>query len=306
MISAVHFPNRLKGTVQRELVPAAAMFASLLVLSSAVFADDRGKIEPQLTSKYAITTPTADNTDLVTVGAVLVLQKKGLSTGDATSNVPFQNSYKDGQIHAGAAGTFSKISRFGIPGVPGVPSNPVGNTATRTFVNGEKVYVTKIELKNNTVIFSLISDPYNEVRYKGTISFEFPKNVVSSGDVASIQKTIGEVFTIDTSAANADAGQQGGPPGSPAGTAGGTAPAAAAPAEPAPAPEPVLAPVAPPPPPPDQPAAPPPTVELGQTKDMVVAILGQPQKTAKLAGKEIYFYKDLKVTFKDGKVSDVQ
>jgi hypothetical protein len=39
---------------------------------------------------------------------------------------------------------------------------------------------------------------------------------------------------------------------------------------------------------------------------MVVAILGQPQKTAKLAGKEIYFYKDLKVTFKDGKVADVQ
>jgi len=303
MISAVHFPNRLKGTVQRALVPAAATIASLLVLSSAVFADDKGKIEPQLTSKYAITTPTADNTDLVTVGAVLVLQKRGLSTGDATSNVPFQNSYKDGQIHAGAAGTFSKISRFGIPGVPGVPSNPVGNTATRTFVNGEKVYVTKIELKNNTVIFSLISDPYNDVRYKGTLSFEFPKNVVSSGDVATIQKTIGEVFTIDTSAANADAGQQQG--GAPAASGAAAAPAAA-PAEPAPAPEPVLAPVAPPPPPPDQPAAPPPTVELGQTKDMVVAILGQPQKTAKLAGKEIYFYKDLKVTFKDGKVSDVQ
>ncbi len=33
--------------------------------------------------------------------------------------------------------------------------------------------------------------------------------------------------------------------------------------------------------------APPPTVELGQTKDMVVAILGQPQKTAKLTGKDL-------------------
>jgi hypothetical protein len=302
MISALHFPNRFKGTVQRTFVPAAALVASLLVLSSAVFADDKGKIEQQLTTQYAITTPTADNTDLVTTGAVLVLQKKGLSTGDATSNVPFQNAYKDGQIRAGAAGTFSKISHFGIPGVPGIPSNPVGNTATRTFVNGEKVYVTKIELKNNTVTFSLISDAYNNVRYKATLSFDFPKNVVSSGDVASIQKTIGEVFTIDTSAANADAGQQ----QAPAANGAPAAPAAAAPAEPAPAPDPVLAPVAPPPPPPDQPAAPPPTVELGQSKDMVVAILGQPQKTAKLAGKEIYFYKDLKVTFKDGKVSDVQ
>src|SRR5579862_8064782 len=94
MISAVNFPNRLNGTVQRTLVPAAAVVASLLTLASAGFADDRAKIEQQLNSQYAITTPTADNTDIVTAGAVLVLQKKGLSTGDATSNVPFQNSYK--------------------------------------------------------------------------------------------------------------------------------------------------------------------------------------------------------------------
>jgi hypothetical protein len=121
----------------------------------------------------------------------------------------------------------------------------------------------------------------------------------SMSDVAKVQKSIDEVFKIDTSTANADANAA--PAG---GQQAGAAPAAApAPAAPAAAPEPALAPIAPPPPPADQPPA---TIEVGQTPDQVTAILGQPQRIAKVAGKEIYFYKGLKVTFKNGKVSDVE
>jgi hypothetical protein len=38
----------------------------------------------------------------------------------------------------------------------------------------------------------------------------------------------------------------------------------------------------------------------------VIAALGQPQKIVKLPKKETYYYKDLKVIFTAGKVSDVQ
>ena len=65
----------------------------------------------------------------------------------------------------------------------------------------------------------------------------------------------------------------------------------------------IPAPIAPPPPPADQPTQ---TIEIGQTVDQVVAALGQPQKIAKVGTKQIYFYKDLKVTFNNGKVSDVE
>jgi hypothetical protein len=61
--------------------------------------------------------------------------------------------------------------------------------------------------------------------------------------------------------------------------------------------------IAPPPAPPD---APPPTIALGQTRDMVVAAFGQPLRIAKLGEKEIYYYKDMKVTFTDGAVSNVE
>jgi hypothetical protein len=58
-----------------------------------------------------------------------------------------------------------------------------------------------------------------------------------------------------------------------------------------------------------QPAAPPqppPTIALGQTPDQVTGLLGQPDKIVNLGAKQIYIYKDMKITFVKGKVSDVQ
>jgi len=55
-----------------------------------------------------------------------------------------------------------------------------------------------------------------------------------------------------------------------------------------------------------EPAHGPATVALGQTIDEVVAIMGQPDTKFAGAEKTIYMYKSLKITFTDGKVSDVQ
>jgi hypothetical protein len=48
------------------------------------------------------------------------------------------------------------------------------------------------------------------------------------------------------------------------------------------------------------------SVALGQTTDQVQASLGAPTRIANLGPKVIYYYNGMKVTFKDGKVSDVQ
>jgi outer membrane biosynthesis protein TonB len=50
----------------------------------------------------------------------------------------------------------------------------------------------------------------------------------------------------------------------------------------------------------------PPTLSLGLSIDQVRAIQGEPQKVVDLGPKQIYVYKDLKITFTDGKVSDIQ
>lgn len=48
------------------------------------------------------------------------------------------------------------------------------------------------------------------------------------------------------------------------------------------------------------------TIALGQTIEEVAAVLGPPEKVVDLGAKKIYVYKDMKITFADGRVSDVQ
>jgi hypothetical protein len=62
-----------------------------------------------------------------------------------------------------------------------------------------------------------------------------------------------------------------------------------------------------PPPPPPPPPAPAPSISMGQSKDQVTAVFGEPQRKATVGAKTIFFYTDLKmkVTFTNGKVSNV-
>jgi hypothetical protein len=48
------------------------------------------------------------------------------------------------------------------------------------------------------------------------------------------------------------------------------------------------------------------TISLGQTIEQVVALLGKPLQIADLGSKKIYKFKDMKITFVNGRVSDVQ
>ncbi len=58
---------------------------------------------------------------------------------------------------------------------------------------------------------------------------------------------------------------------------------------------------------PAAPAAVPLTISKGQSVEQVIKILGQPLTIADLGGKKaIYIYKDFKVTFKNGKVTEAQ
>jgi hypothetical protein len=57
---------------------------------------------------------------------------------------------------------------------------------------------------------------------------------------------------------------------------------------------------------PIEPPTAPKTISVGQTKDEVLAIFGQPQKVVKLATKEMLYYPDMKVTLVEAKVADVQ
>ena len=151
----------------------------------------------------------------------------------------------------------------------------------RTFSFGTKFYVMGLEVKDDAVVVGLFAcNTYDDVLYKAAVQFPFPKGYLADVTLSQVQEAIREVFI-------------------------------AAPPEPPPAPtEQIVPPPAQPVQPvePAQPAQPatPVTIKMGDSTDQVVASMGQPDRIAKVANKEIYFYKDMKITFLDGKVSDIQ
>jgi hypothetical protein len=173
--------------------------------------DWRTAIQERLEQQFPLTQATADKSDIVTAGAVMVLKKNNLVmyTSAAFTSI---NTYKNGNITQNLFGKFSKNSTDG---------------SARTFVRGEKFWVTQIDVKDDGAVFRFLSDPLPDTRYSGALKFPFPKG--SPPTPAQVAATAAEVLRVDDSV------------------------------KPAPPPQsnaaPAFAPIAPPPPPPDQPAA---------------------------------------------------
>jgi hypothetical protein len=237
--------------------------------------EDLAAIQKQMVSLYPTAKATADGTDLVSAGAVLVLQKDHLLMCKVDQPVTTANFYKNGAINqAGIGGLFKAmnvLSHFG--GQAGVPQG-VPSVDTREFVAGEKFFVTYIVTAPDGVTFTLMSDPIKDQRYKSTLKVLFPKGAVPSPDDAAA--LVAEVIKIDAPA-DASSGQSAGAAGQ--GAAGGGA--AAAPAQTK-------------------------TISIGQTRDEVVAAFGVPSKVVHLGTKEIDYFADMKVTFVQNKVTNVE
>jgi hypothetical protein len=273
----------------------------LLGISFVASGQNKAALEKKLVAEYALTQATADQTDIVPAGAILVLKKGNVIMAPVSGTNYFQNTYKDGKITQNAAGKIVKgLDRFNhLPGATAPPS-----PAIRTFVPGEKMWVTKIECKDDGLVFQLFTDAFADVRYKADLKFFFDKKgAMPSADEMS--RMVAEVFKIQP----AESGDAAAPQEAPAVPAAQPAVRGRqqAPAAPPPAAEVAPAPIAPPPPAPDAPEAPPKELKMGQTRDQVIANFGQPEKVVKVGTKEIYYYKDVgKVTFVNGKVTDVQ
>jgi hypothetical protein len=265
--------------VQRLGVLCFAAAAAFLCIELGAQAGDAAAIQQQLNAQFRLTTTTADRTDIVTAGDVVTIHQRNLVMFAGTA-VPAGNNYMAGNNHA----AHEKERKGGIWqgfGTILIETNP--NTVQREFVPEEKCWVTGISVQKDGVTFSLFSDPYNGIRYYGDLKVLFPiKKVVPPVD--SFMQTIAEVLTVDSQNEQPEPAQ----PGRKRPAIGDVVQVPG---------------IAPPPPPAD---TPPPSIELGQTEDQVTAAFGQPAKIVRLGVKEIYFYKDMKVTFTDGKVSNVE
>jgi hypothetical protein len=156
---------------------------------------------------------------------------------------------------------------------------------------GSKVYPLKIEvsLDKAKISFQVVScDTCNGVDpatgMKGEVVFQFAKGYLEKATAGAVEDTIGQVFAItNDDAQQSQGGQQGGQGDQ--GQQGGGQDQQGGQQEQQQEPQ---------------------NIQLGMTIDQVQAVLGRPEKTVNLGPKQIYVYKDLKVTFVNGKVTDVQ
>jgi hypothetical protein len=238
-----------------------ACIVMVLVAMSAVATAQSPDLQKQLESAYPLTKATADNTDIVTAGAVLVLEKDNLQMCPVNLPIPTPNYYKNGAISQG--GVISFLNKLGNASMGG----GADGTKTRTFVAGEKFWVTKIQVQTDGITFQLLTDPFQDVRYHASLKVPFPKGQTPQSD--QLLATVGQVIKTDGGSGTAEPEQQ------------QAADAPAAPAETK-------------------------TIALGQTKDEVVQCFGQPTKVVQLGKKEIDYYTDMKVTFTNNKVTNVE
>jgi hypothetical protein len=276
----------------RKQIAGTAIFAAVMftatVFSALMVSAQAPTLQEQLAAQYKLVKMGSDSSgySVVEEGTLLDVQKGGVigiaykDTGLST------NRYENGVIHPP-----SIVAQKGL----GMLKKRFGQDeqTTKLFAKGDKVYPTKIDvnLEKDTVTMGIVAcDKCNNVDpptyNKTNVVFVFAKGTLAKGNAAEVEDTIGQLLTVSTD----DQQQAGGGQPQQSGDQGGqAAPQDQGQAQPA-----------------AQPQAQPESIEMGMTPDQVVAAMGQPDKKVNLGTKQIYVYKDLKVTFMNGKVSDVQ
>ena len=259
---------------------AACWFAAVM-LAGAVpgllgqSGDSKDLLLKKLTAQFAPTKLTADRSDVVKAGSIVALQKDGLLVYTVTVPSAPISVYKNGKLSQGFGDALKVDMVDGMGRDGGSASIP-----RKTLVAGEKFWVNAIEIGKDAIFVQIVTDPYDDGRYYGILKFLAPKGVFPSPDDAV--KMVSEVLQA----------QQ--------------APEQASQPAPAPAPPPPAAYQDVPPPPPAP--GPAPTVSLGMTREQVVGAFGEPERKAALGPKQIFIYSELKmkVTFTNGKVTNVE
>jgi hypothetical protein len=278
------------GQKFEKLIPAIVVIICATTFSASRAGAQAVSLQEQLAAQYKLVKMGSDTSgySVTEEGTLLAIQKGGMLGVPYSDKSALTNKYEGGTVHPPSglmvSGKKALLGHFSQTASQG--------QTTKLFAKGDKVYPTRIDVsvEKDTVTMGIVScdtcnktDPptYN----KANVVFQFPKGSLASASAGSVEDTIGQLLAIssnDDSQQQDQGAQQGDQQqGGQGAQGGGQQPAA-------------------------QPQAEPASIELGMTPGQVEAAIGKPDKKVTLGAKQIYVYKDMKITFKDGKVTDVQ
>ena len=278
----------------QSLVPGMVAALAISTWGGAAFAQEP-TLQEQLAAQYKYAKLGSDTSgySITEEGTLLAIQKGGILGVPQSDKTVLTTKYEGGQVKApnslmvtGRQKLFGHFSQ----------TQSQGQT-THLFAKGEKVYPTNISVSvdKDTVAMNIVAcdqcnktDPptYN----KAQVVFQFPKGSLAKASAGDVEDTIGQLLAISDDSGDQgnqqqgqDQGQeqaQGGGQGQGQGQGGGGGD--------------------------QQGGGQPQTIQMGMTMDQVQQAMGTPLKIVNLGPKQIYVYKDLKVTFIGGRVADVQ
>lgn len=276
--------------LERLSAATVVMVCATFLLSPRASAQATVTLQDQLAAQYKVVKMGSDTSgySVIDAGTLLEIKKGGILGVPYSDTSILSTKYESGTVHTPSSmlskGIGFGMKRFGK------------EQTTKLFPVGNKVYPSKIDVDTGKDIVTLSivacdtcnkTDPptYN----KAKVVFQFPKGSLAKASAGDVEDTIGQLLSIsDDSQSQDQGGQQQGQGGGQGGQGGqGNGDQQAADQG-------------------QQQQAEPQTIEKGQTTDQVQAALGKPEKIVNLGTKQIYIYKDMKVTFLNGKVSDVQ
>jgi hypothetical protein len=251
----------------RHSVFAAAAVTTILF---AAFASAQRPVtlQEQLSAQYKVARMGSDSGGVAVVepGTLLAVQKGGVLSVPWKAMVLCPAKYQDNSLHPSAGFCAGMVK-----------------TVSKYYQKGDKVYPLKIEVSIDKakISFAVVAcDSCNGVNpptsMKGEVVFQFAKGYLEKAEAGEVEDAIGQVFAISNDDQQGQGGDNNGQPDQQQSAQQG------------------------------QQQAEPQTVQLGMTTDQVQAALGKPEKIFNVGAKQIYTYKDVKVTFVNGKVSDVQ
>ncbi len=270
-----------------RIIPAIVAIVCIAVISLSRADAQAVSLQEQLVAQYKPVKMGSDTGgySVIEEGTLLAIQKGGILGVPYSDKNVLATKYEGGTVHT-PSGLMVQSKKALLGHFSQTQSQ--GQT-TKLFAKGDKVYPAKIDvnLDKDTVTMGIVAcdtcnktDPptYN----KAQVIFQFPKGSLAKASAGDVEDTIGQLLSISEDTQQDQGGQQGGQAGQ--GGQGQDQQAAQQPEQ----------------------QAEPQTIEKGQTTDQVQAALGKPDKIVNLGPKQLYIYKDLKVTFVNGKVVDVQ
>lgn len=178
-----------------SLRKAVVFFAFLAVVGASVGLDAQGDpkaaLEQKLKEAFPLTKFSADKSEVVTAGAVVVLQKDKLMTYAVASPMPPINTYKNGKISQGLGGFTRDILITTATGGGGTAND----YPHQQYVTGQTLWVGQIAVSKDNISLVLLSDPdANNVRYYGQLNIPFHKGSIPSPDEGL--RAVSEVLTV--------------------------------------------------------------------------------------------------------------